>query len=144
MAPARTARSKETMVFSGNSPAAPRCPKIRGRGGAKKSVSNARLTPRFPCPLRTKRAVGETSLALHRAFVRTGAGGSEVASTASRGVMAAATRMTNGQAIAPRSTTLPGSKAGAEIGKSCERQFILMPQVVEQLAHPRRHLMVYP
>src|SRR5258708_6929834 len=127
------------MVFSGNSPAAPRCPKIRGRGGTKKSVSKARLTPKFPCPVRTKRPVGKTSLVLHCVFVRPGAGGSEVASCSSPGVMAAATRVADGQAIASGCAALAGSEADAEIGKFCERQFILMPQIIEQVAHPRRH-----
>src|SRR5215831_13820183 len=88
--------------------------------------------------------LGTTWLVLHSAFVRARAGGSEVASRTSCGMMAAATRMTDSQVIASRSPALAGSKARSKVGKFCERQLVVMPQVVEQLAHSRRHLMVYP
>ena len=58
--------------------------------------------------------------------------------------MMTASTMTDGQAIASRGTPRPRSEAGAEIGEFCECQFIMMAQVIEQLAHARRDLVIYP
>src|SRR5208282_52423 len=113
---------------------------MRGREGAKKSVSNSRLTTN--CLRSGNRGENDwrkraARAKLHRAVVRTGAGWSDAAYQ----VMPVVTR--NFVSDPFDREMIDRRETASQIGQLGKRHLVALPDIVEQRAHPRRHLMVH-